>query len=176
MSVSRTLRVLTGLLAAGVVLGGARKSPTTPPADQTDLIGDLPGIVTSTDGIVLQCTPLPYASLTRTIGPEGGVMVIGPHTFLVPPGALPAPVTITAVAPSDQSRSVRLSPEGLQFIHSAYLTLDYSGCGQRANLLPRVAPTTDLLQVLPYVPSVPDARDHLVTGQIDRFSRYAAAY
>lgn len=176
MRASRAFRVVVGILGAALVASCADKSPTTPPSPQADLIGGLLGTVTSTVGSVLQCTPLPYASATQTIGPAGGVMVIGHHTFVVPPYALPVPVTITAVAPSDHSRSVQFSPAGLHFNHSAYLTLDYSGCGLLVNLLPKVAYTTDLLQILSYVNSIADSRDHLVTGQIDHFSRYAAAY
>lgn len=176
MRASRAFRVFAGVAAATLIASCTDPSPTTAPKPSDNLIGGLLGTVTSVVGDVLQCTPLPAASATQTIGPLGGVMVIGHHVFVVPPGALSSPVTITAVAPSDHSRSVQFSPAGLHFNHSAYLTLDYNGCGLLVNLLPKVAYTTDLLQILSYVNSIADSRDHLVTGQIDHFSRYAAAY
>ena len=45
--------------------------------------------------------PLPYAAASGLIGPEGGTLAIGPHTLTVPAGALAAPVTISADAPTD---------------------------------------------------------------------------
>ncbi|HEY2805466.1 MAG TPA: hypothetical protein VGI92_06355 [Gemmatimonadales bacterium] len=178
MKFARAFRVVAGLLTATLVISCADKSPTTAP--QADLIGALTGTVAGTlnavVGKVLQCSPLPYASATKNIGPAGGFMVIGHHLFVVPPGALDHQVTITGVAPSDRTRSVQFSPAGLHFQHSAYLTLDYEGCGLLVNLLPKVAYTTDLLAILNFVPSLADTHDHLVTGQIDHFSRYATAY
>jgi hypothetical protein len=49
---------------------------------------------------LLACRPLPYASATQTIGPDGGVIQVGPHTLRIPPRALSRPITITAEAPS----------------------------------------------------------------------------
>src|SRR5690349_6927513 len=53
-----------------------------PPAPSRDLIGDLgtlPGL--------LSCTPLDYDSTTQMVGPWGGLIRVGPHLLLIPPGA-----------------------------------------------------------------------------------------
>jgi hypothetical protein len=126
---------------------------------------------------LLDCTPLPYDSVTQAIGPEGGTLVVGGHTLTVPPGALDTTVTITAVAPSDTLRHVQFQPEGLQFQVPASLTLSYAQCGLLGSLAPkRITYTTDAFQILEYVPSLDDDLNQTVTGQLRHFSEYAVAW
>ena len=128
---------------------------------------------------LLACNPLPYASGQTTIGPEGGTLVVGPHTLTVPAGALSAPVLISGEAPVGTVNSVQLQPEGLKFAqgHPAQLTLSYANCPLLGSLLPkRVAYTSDLLKILSYVLSVDDLLHRRVTGSLEHFSRYAVAW
>jgi hypothetical protein len=126
---------------------------------------------------VLECSPLPSFSAVQTIGPEGGVMHVGPHTFTVPAGALSEAVTITAVAPSEQVAHIRFSPEGLRFSRSASLTMSYAHC-KLGSLLPRRITYTsaDLTTLFYDLPSVDDAPGKKVTGKVDHFSDYAVAW
>ena len=179
MKVTKALRPLVVLFACVLAAScGIEKSPTAPPTNP-DLLGGLTGTVTntltSTLGAVLSCSKLPEYHASAVIGSAGGTLQIGPHTFTVPKGALKNDVTITAWAPSDHSRDIQFGPAGLQFSKSAALTIDYSGCGLLTGLLPKVAYTNDLLGILYYVPTLGQT-SHTVTGQIDHFSRYAAAY
>ena len=57
---------------------------------------------------LLRCSPLAPDSVSQTVGAMGGVLSVGPHQLSVPPGALDAPITITAVAPADTVNRVRL--------------------------------------------------------------------
>ena len=128
------------------------------------------------DGL-LQCTPLPSDSVTQTIGPEGGTLQVGPHTLSVPPGALAAPVSITAVAPSDTVNRVQFQPEGLTFSQPAALTMSYANCRPLALGFPKqIAYTTDALEILQYILSVDDGSARAVTGRVDHFSDYAVAW
>ena len=130
-------------------------------------------------GSLLTCAPQPYASDSKVIGPNGGTLHIGPHTFVVPRGALKSDVRITGEAPSDNVVSVRFQPEGLKFNswHQPTLTLDYSNCGLVTNLLPKhIAYTTDDLSILSILSSVDDLLHEKVSAQIKHFSRYAVAY
>jgi len=145
-------------------------SPVGPPA--ASLLGggiQIPGLLT--------CAPRPSDSVTQTIGSEGGVLQVGPHRLSVPAGALAAPVSITAVAPSETVNRVRFQPEGLRFQQPASLTLSYGNC----NLLelprpPRIAYTTDALAILEYLPSLDNAGAQRVTGEVGHFSSYAVAW
>jgi hypothetical protein len=115
----------------------------------------------------------------QTVGPAGGTLTVGPHRLTIPPGALSAPVLITAEAPSDTVNSVRLKPEGLTFApgRPAQLTLSYANCSLLAQLLPgHIAYTTDLLQILSYLPAIDDLLSKTVTGSLPHFSRYAIAW
>src|SRR6266513_2640192 len=67
--------------------GDDADDPAEPPDDEDE-----------SDSLV-SCRPLPYEAVTRTIGPAGGVIEVRQNWLVVPPGALSAPVTITAVAP-----------------------------------------------------------------------------
>ncbi|PYO36115.1 MAG: hypothetical protein DMD71_01275 [Gemmatimonadetes bacterium] len=126
---------------------------------------------------LLQCTPLPYASTTQVVGPTGGTIQVGPHTLVIPPGALVQNVTITAVAPSATVNSVRFTPQGLHFLAPAALTMSYSNCNLLGKLLPkRIAYTDDNLNILSYLISLDNLLSKKVTGKLDHFSRYAVAW
>jgi len=150
------------------------RSPTAPavPPPNASLLG---GLLQATG--LLRCTPLPYASTTKTIGPAGGIINVGPHTLIIPPGALLQNVTITAVAPSANVNSVRFTPQGLRFNVSAALTMSYSNCNLLGKLLPKeIAYTDDNLNILSYLISLDNLFAKKVTGKLDHFSRYAVAW
>src|SRR2546427_7966120 len=107
----------------------------------------------------------------------GGVLSVGPHQLSVPPGALDAPVTITAVAPADTVNRVRFGPEGLTFQEPASLTMSYANCDALTSLAPKqIAYTGDALAILDLLPSVDDLWTRTVTASLEHFSDYAIAW
>jgi hypothetical protein len=147
---------------------------TEPGGLQASLLGN------SIPDRLLVCSPLPYASTTETIGPDGGTISVGPHTLVIPAGALSQDVDITAEVPGDSTVSIRLLPEGLTFADSApaRLTLGYSNCSFLARLvLKRIAYTTDDLDdVLDLLPSIDDLLWQRVSAPLEHFSRYAVSW
>ena len=126
---------------------------------------------------LLRCSPLGSDSVTQTIGPEGGTLLVGPHQLTIPAGALAVPVTITAVAPSDTVNQVRFSPQGLTFADPASLTMSYANCNGLNVFLPKqIAYTTDALDVLQLLPSFDDLWSQRVTASLQHFSTYAVAW
>src|SRR5207249_9903648 len=90
-------RLIAPFVLLAIALACTDRSPTAvapPPPPQADLIGSL----LSATGL-LKCSNLPYASSTQTIGVGGGVISAGPHTPVIPPGALLAPPAHTMSAP-----------------------------------------------------------------------------
>lgn len=166
---------LAALAALAAMVGLSCGDPSRPPAPrpQTDLTGPLRWATG-----LLQCSPLPDASDTQTIGPEGGTLHVGAHTLSIPAGALDAPVTITAVAPSDNVNRIHFEPEGLAFQQSASLTMDYANCDLTGTIpLPkRIVYTTAELEILEYLRSIDNPPSHTVTGRLDHFSDYAVAW
>jgi hypothetical protein len=68
-------------------------------------------------------------------------------------------------------------PSGLVFQVPATLTMSYANCGLLVNLLPmQIAYVDDLLNILYYVPSVPNVQSQTVTGMVRHFSDYAVAW
>jgi hypothetical protein len=174
----KRMRFLAAVLLVALAATGLSclpdRSPTAPaiPPPNASLIG---GLLQATG--LLQCTPLPYASTTKTIGPAGGTITVGPHTLVIPPGALSQNVTITAEAPSANVNSVRFTPQGLRFSVSAALTMSYSNCNLLGKLLPKeIAYTDDNLNILSYLISLDNLLSKRVTGKLDHFSRYAVAW
>lgn len=157
-----------------------RDSATGPesPAPDASLIGDLTGTVTRLTGTLLTCRPMPFQTDSALIGPAGGSLQLGPHTFTVPRGALNRTVMIRGEVPTDTVNSVRFSPAGLTFAKPVRLTMSYSNCNLVAGLLTpkRIAYTTEGLRIISYVPSVDNVLARNVTGQLDHFSRYALAW
>ena len=177
----RYARILSVLLVAGSLAVAAWScgdvnaptSAVTPPAAPAP---DLVGSLLSATGL-LRCTPLPYASASKVIGPDGGQLRVGPHTLTIPAGALAQPVLITAEAPSETVNSVRFSPQGLVFARPAALTMSYANCNLLGRLVPKhIAYTTDDLTILSYLLSLDNLFQKQVTGQLQHFSRYALAW
>jgi hypothetical protein len=154
--------------------GDRVSTATAPAAPNAGLIGDL----LQPTGL-LQCSALPADVETRTIGPSGGTIQVGPHTLTIPPRALSQSVTITAEVgpPGKGTNTVHFEPEGLVFARPASLTMSYANCKLLGNLLPkRIAYVSNKLDVLYYLLSIDNLLSRKVTGQVDHFSDYAVAW
>ena len=177
MKAVRALAVLVLVLLVSQSCGEPPSAPAIPvaaaPAPQADLIGSLLGATG-----LLKCSNLPYDSETKTIGPLGGVISAGPHTLVIPPGALLAPTQITMIAPTGLGvNAVKFQPQGLRFITPAALSMSYANCSLLGKLLPkRIAYTTDNLQILYYLLSLDNLFSKYVTGKVNHFSDYAVAW
>jgi hypothetical protein len=173
------------IVAAIAVLVGScspgSRSPTSvtaqkPSADLLGSVTDVVGSVLSATGL-LQCRPLPHVLTSKTIGREGGVIQVGPHTLTIPEGALEEPVTITAELPVAHVNAVRFWPQGLEFEESATLSMSYANCSLLGRLLPkRIAYTTDNFNIISYLLSLDIFPQRRVTGRVDHFSTYAVAW
>lgn len=171
MKTARILLCALLVALAGTLASCGDSTPTAPTASPS-LLGSLGSQL----GLI-KCAPLPYDSVTQTVGPAGGTIQVGPHSLWIPAGALSQPVTITAVAPSDTVSAVRFGPSGLRFQRPASLTLSYANCSLVARLLPkRIAYTTDDLRILEYLLSVDLLSLRKVTGSLQHFSVYAVAW
>lgn len=177
----RPIALVTSLAFLVIAAGSCSPAdaPTAPartPAPSASLLG---GITNTLSTTLLACAPQPYAADTEVVGSKGGTLVIGPHRFVIPAGALSHNVTIIGEAPVDNVVSVRFQPEGLTFDpnHLPRLTLDYSRCGLLYNVVPKhIAYTTDALSILDILPSVDDLLHSQVSANIKHFSRYAVAW
>jgi hypothetical protein len=164
---------LTAALTVAVACsaGDENLGPSAPAEIQpsTSLIGAL------LDLHLLSCSAQPYAVTSQTIGSAGGTIVVGTHRLVIPAGALPSPVRVTAEQVTGRVNSVRFKPEGLKFAKPATLTLSYANCSPLL-LLKRVVYTDELLSILELLPSIDDLRTRTVSAPIRHFSRYAVAW
>jgi len=179
--------LLALLLAATAVVASC--------ADPSPVAVDLPTLTAqkaSTHGLI-SCTLLPYDSVTKVIGPEGGWLVAGSHVLIVDSLALGSPVSITAVAASDSVNVVRFRPEGLRFkpgTHGigALVATSLDNCNVHPNQVLHVAQVSDSLAILDFLQS-PTGSDTLIVikyktylgslwigGLLRHFSNYAVAW
>ena len=168
------------MVAAGVcvVASCGDRAPTAPVAPEitapnASLLGDL----LRPTGL-LQCSALPAASSTQTVGSAGGSITVGPHILRIPAGALDKPTTITATLDNDRGvNGIVFAPEGLRFDSPAYLTMSYANCNLLGKLLPkRIAYTTNLLDIVEYLLSIDNLFTKKVTGRVTHFSEYVIAW
>jgi hypothetical protein len=172
----KAIRFLMVALVVCLSASCSDRAPTAPastPAPDASLIGDL----LRPTGL-LKCSALPAASASRTIGPDGGTLTVGPHVLRIPAGALDRPTTITGTLDTGRGvNGIRFQPEGLQFNSSAYLTMSYANCNLLGSLLPkRIAYTTNLLSVVEYLLSLDNLLTKKVTGRVPHFSEYVISW
>src|SRR5712671_4470811 len=169
-------RLIASALLLTVALACTDRTPTSVPAAPTPDASLIGGLLGATG--LLRCSNLPYASATKTIGPLGGSISAGPHTLVIPPGALLNPTTITMTAPTGLGvNAVKFQPEGLRFVAPAVLTMSYSNCSLLGKLLPkRIAYTDDNLNIITYLLSLDNLFSKYVTGKVNHFSDYVVAW
>ena len=166
--------------------GPAGDGGAVPPDSSGGLPSDSSGVPPDSSGVpkgdygegvvaLLLCNPLPYATTTAVIGPNGGQLLVGDHVLSIPELALSDTVTITAEQMVGLVNSVRLSPEGLQFKVPAELTLSYKNCWN-VDPAKRIAYTDEWLRIIKPMASVDSSSSKKVKSPIDHFSRYAVAY
>lgn len=171
----QTTSWLRALAGAVVLLGSCDRTPLAPVTNPA--AADVTTDAWWLQGLLLKCSPLPADSTSTVIGPEGGSLAVGPHTFTVPAGALAFPTEITVVIDPDSVNQVRFAPQGLVFQQPASLTMSYANCGLWGILIPkRIAYVTDDFHILQLIPSIDDAFHRRVTGQVSHFSQYAIAW
>jgi hypothetical protein len=165
--------VIVGVVLSVAACSGIATAPSEPTATAPSfgLINDL------LNATLLKCSSLPAASGTADIGPAGGVVRVGPHTLVIPPGALSRQTTIRGDVVPGSVNSVRFAPEGLRFARNAALTMSYSNCSGLGMLLPkRIVYTDEGLRLLEILRSIDLSGQKLVTAPLEHFSRYAVAY
>jgi hypothetical protein len=172
----KAIRILMVALVVCVIASCSDRAPTAPtsvPAPDASLIG---GLLRPTG--LLQCSALPAASTTQTIGPAGGSIAVGPHVLRIPAGALDKPTTITGTLDTGRGvNGIRFQPEGLRFNSPASLTMSYANCSLLGSLLPkRIAYTTNLLDVVEYLLSLDNIFTKKVTGRVPHFSEYVLSW
>jgi hypothetical protein len=115
-----------GLVLLGTACAPERvTAPVAPPAASAGLLSSVTGLVSGTVGGVLttvttvtRSTTLSRdISVTQTIGPEGGVISIPSAglTVTFSPGAVSAPIAITATAYAGNKVAYGFEPHGIQF-------------------------------------------------------------
>jgi hypothetical protein len=168
----RLVAVMTAVVLAAAIGCSSENSPTAPIPEAPS--ASIRGLLQ--DLHLLSCSTQPYEVTTQTVGPSGGVIVVGTHRLVIPADALQSDVTIQAEQVPGQTNSVRFSPEGLQFEKPASLTLSYSNCSILLSVLKKVAYTDEQLRILDLLPSIDLRLDRAVTASISHFSRYAVAW
>lgn len=118
----------------------------------------------------------PAAIGAQWIGPAGGTVAFGPHSLIVPEGALKFPTWISAAALHGDTLAVTFGPSGLQFKKPATLVLSYKQCAaQPADALSIVLVNNKMTELIQMVPSNDKTQNQTVEGQIQHFSVYAAS-
>jgi hypothetical protein len=167
----RSRKVFLNTILGVVIAAGCAGEVTSPTLHSQADVASLSGLT------LMNCNPLPVTTAQATIGKDGGTLTVGPHTFVVPEGALKKAVTITATTGGLAVNAVQFGPEGLQFARPALLTLSFANCGQWGQLKKAwLAYTDDLLNILESIEAEVNNSTKTVTGKVNHFSQYAVAY
>jgi hypothetical protein len=181
---------LNSILGVVIAAGACTEAPSTgPSAAQVRVLPPLsafqvathPAGTTASGDVVsspyVSCRPLKKDKKDKDFDAKGGSLDIGPHTLVVPAGALSKKIKITAEITGDSLNTIKLSPEGLQFQSSAYLFLSYANCDPPFSTQLEVVYTSDdLSAILQQLASFDSKTDKTVVGLLSHFSQYAVAY
>jgi len=178
-------RPIVALVALGLVLGcseaGSPTAPKAAPAPDASLIDIVHSLLGVTKGVtnlldnLLVCTLQPENRSSAIIGPNGGTIKFGPHSLVIPKGALQSPTWITADAVRGYHARVEFSPSGLQFSQPATVTLSYAQCTVPKGPVEIVYMKSDTT-VTEHEPSQDYRDQRWVSASIRHFSSYAVAY
>jgi hypothetical protein len=184
MSVTRRFAPIFALALAAVMLASCADDhapPTAPIAPNPSLLGDVIGGVTGTvgdlaDGLgLVSCNVKKTYSASQVIGPNGGLLRIGPHQLYVPPKALKANVRISAEAPAGKYVQIAFEPQGLKFERKTALTMSYAECSLLSPLKLKIVYVNDRYEILEVLPTVTSVLTRTATAPVDHFSRYMLA-
>ena len=143
------------------------------------LTGTVDGVLGGVTGGLISCNVKETTHGAAWIGPSGGVVRVGPHALVIPPGALKSYTRITGTAPKGRTVLVDFEPHGLKFARSTALSLSYKECGLTGTLLGGllldVVYVDDRQSILEVLPSLNDLLNQRVIGRVDHFSGYALA-
>jgi hypothetical protein len=106
------------------------------------------------------------------IGPDGGILRLGPNALIVPPGALAEPVAIRAQV-VDTLAEIMLEPEGLRFRRPVILELDTRGCAVSAEQDPELLYLDDEGEARETIRGYLDEQKKRFSAPIVHFSVYA---
>ena len=142
-----------------------------------ETVGTVTGTLGGVTGGLLACNVQTTTYGSQWIGPSGGVLRVGPHTLVVPRGALSSYTHIRATAPKGNIVLVDFQPHGLKFQRPTVLTMSYRDCGLVGGLLGGLL--LDIVyvdgqqRVLEVLPSLNDLLGQRVTSPVHHFSGYA---
>lgn len=171
----RRPRYFLNTILGVVIAAGCSNVPSEPvpetPRGQASIISGL---------LFANCPNAPTFDVSTNIGTGGGTLKMGPHTLVVPAGALTNAVTIRAKSgntATSRGNGIEFSPEGLRFSKPTQLTISTANCTGLGLLnLPLIVYTDNLWNILELQLSFPNLLAKQVTGHITHFSRYAVAY
>lgn len=143
------------------------------------LLGTVDGLLSTTTSGLLSCNVNQTTYGAEWVGPAGGIVRVGPHTLVIPRGALSSYTRIRGTAPKGNTVLVDFEPHGLKFKTSTALSLSYKECGLTGTLLGGllldVVYVDDRQSILEVLPSLNDLLNQRVIGRVDHFSGYALA-
>jgi hypothetical protein len=175
----RSLVTMFALAAMMVAAACSTEKPVSPVAPNAGLLDPITGLVSGLVNGLVSCPTSTSYTTTKTIGTGGGTINVGPHSLVIPSGALSSNVSITATAPAGQHIKVEFKPEGLKFAKTSALTMSYKQCnlvsGLLSKLLFKVVYVDNNNNVLEVLPSVMNLLKQNVTGSLKHFSAYAVA-
>lgn len=181
---SRCRFILAG--AAALVLAACSSSDIAAPSRSLTPTPAERGVVPGSNGNgsnssgalkALPCNVLSPINGSARIGPSGGVLYMGPHRLIVPPGALTKDTTITGTVSSGSATLgsvpsgvvIEFQPTGLHFKKPAGLIFDASSCG----------PVPDAVYLNPLtgggdpIQAIYSNWWHTIAAPIEHFSIYA---
>lgn len=162
--VARSARAGTHDYRGGAGSYGDHDDFTPPPPGSIGYAGTASG-----EGNRLPCNVPSDLNGSAVIGPEGGILDVGPHRLIIPAGALTEKVAVSGFVPAGTSIEIHFEPHGLQFRKPAGLILNVASCTDA----PDVVYLNEVGVIAERIKAIFSSWWHTVAAPIDHFSVYA---
>lgn len=129
----------------------------------------------------LACPSTRSYSVSKVVGPRGGVLAIDGSAMVIPRGAVPVPTRFTFIVPASDIMQIEAHADGVEhyfFQRPVFMTIDYSRCASSVDQMPSFSAwyiDTSTRAALSWMGGVDDRQSHRLLFSTGHLSGYAVS-
>ena len=176
-------RAVLAIAALAAACSDAPTGPATSPATQHQANAAMAKVSASSSSFssYLACPSKQTFSVSKVIGPRGGILAVNGSALVIPPGAVPAPTRFSLIVPASDIMQIEAHADGVDhyvFQRPVMITIDYSRCAPAVDQLGSFSAwyiDTSTRSALSWMGGVDDRLSHRLFFATGHLSGYAVS-